>query len=660
MKILVTSALPYANGDLHLGHLAGAYLPADIYVRYQRLKRRDVIYICGTDEHGVPVTISAEKQHKTPKQIVDRYYASIRDSFEKFGMTFDNFSRTTLPIHYRLAQDFFTKINNKGFIYPKEIEQYFCPRCERFLPDRYIAGKCPKCDSDGARGDQCESCGSWLEPFMLMEPRCLVCGETPKKTKTTHWYFRLTAFQERLNAWIEQKNNWKEHVLGFVKGWLKEGLQDRPITRDMSWGVPVPLQEAQDKVLYVWFDAPIGYVSSTIEWAEKQGKPDLWKEYWLNKETRLIHFIGKDNIVFHALIWPAMLMAYGDYVLPADIPANQFLNLEGGKFSTSKDYAIWLPEYLQEFDADSMRYVLTRNAPETRDTDFTWRDFQTWHNNEMADILGNFINRTLTFIQRYYDLSVPASSSFAERDNRILSLLESAPSVIGERLENFEFKNGLQEVMRIAQEANRYFDHEEPWLTRTKNTTACDRTMSMCMKIVTSLAVLIEPFLPFTAAKIKKMINFIPQQWDDIKQPTVAPRIGKPEILFRKLTDDVIDVQVKKLKKEGMPQQISIEDFHTVVLKTATVIEAGAVPASKNLIKCIVDVGGKKRQIVAGIGQYYDARDMVGKNIVIVENLKPATIRGVESQGMLLAVDGKEGIVLLVPEKPVASGQTIK
>lgn len=660
MKLLVTSALPYANGNLHLGHLAGAYLPADIYVRYQRLKGRDVVYICGTDEHGVPVTISAEKQNKTPEQIVDFYHKSIRDSFKDFGMTFDNFSRTTLPIHHRLAQDFFTNIYEKGFIYPKEIEQHFCPRCKRFLPDRYIAGTCPKCDSDSARGDQCESCGSWLEPFMLIKPRCLVCGETPKKTKTKHWYFKLTAFQDKLNAWIEQKTDWKEHVLGFVKGWLKEGLQDRPITRDMSWGVPVPLEEAKGKVLYVWFDAPIGYISSTIEWAQKQGKPDLWKEYWLNQETRLIHFIGKDNIVFHALIWPAMLMAYGDYVLPADIPANQFLNLEGGKFSTSKDYAIWLPEYLKEFDADSMRYVLTRNSPETRDTDFTWRDFQAWHNNEMADILGNFINRTLTFIQRYYNSTVPTVSSFTDGDNRILQLIEGAPATVGEKLENFEFKNGLQEVMRIAQEANRYFDHEEPWVTRRTNTSACEKTMFVCMKIVTSLAVLVEPFLPFTAKKIKRMISFIPQTWDAMKKPDVAPTIKKPEILFQKLHDDVIDVQIKKLKKEVMPQEISIEEFQKVVLKTAAVVQAEAVPESKNLIRCVVEIGDTKRQIVAGIGQHYEAKDLIGKNIIVVGNLKPATIRGVESQGMLLAVDGKEGIVLLVPEKPVASGQLIK
>jgi len=656
MKILVTSALPYANGDIHLGHLAGAYLPADIYVRYQRLKNRDVIHICGTDEHGVPVTISAEQQKKTPRQIVDHYHNSIKQAFKDFGILFENFSRTTIPLHYRLAQDFFTKIYNKGFIYPKEIEQFYCPKCKRFLPDRYIGGKCPRCAADNAKGDQCESCGRWLEPFDLVEPRCLICGETPEKRKTKHWYFKLSAFQDRLSEWIEQKRDWKEHVLTFVKGWLKEGLQDRPITRDMSWGVPVPLEEAKGKVLYVWFDAPIGYISSTMEWAENKGEPDLWKEYWLNKDVKLVHFIGKDNIVFHALIWPAMLMAYGEYALPSYIPANQFLNLEGEKLSTSKGYAIWLPEYLKEFDADSLRYALTRNAPETRDSDFAWRDFQAWHNNELADILGNFINRTLTFIGKYYNSSVPTASAFTESDNRILELLHNAPDKIGAKIENFEFKSALQEVMKIAQEANRYFDHEEPWVTRKTNPLICERTMYVCMKIVTSLAVLIEPFLPFTADKIKKFINFKPQTWDDISSPDVAPTIGKVEILFKKIDDATIDLQVSKLKK----REISIEEFQKVVIKTAKVLEAEIVKGSENLLKCVVEIGETRREIVAGIGKYYKPEELIGKTIIVLENLKPAKIRGVMSYGMLLAADSKEGVVLLTTDRPVSSGAVIK
>ena len=656
MKLLVTSALPYANGDIHLGHLAGCYLPADIYVRYQRLKKRDVIHICGTDEHGVPVTISAEKEKKSPQEIVDRYYESIKKSFADFGIHFDNFSRTTLPLHHRLAQDFFLKIYNKGYIYEKEIKQLFCQKCGRFLPDRYITGKCPKCGADNARGDQCEVCGHWLEPFELVEPRCLICGETPVPKLTKHWYFKLSAFQKKLTDWIGEKRDWKDTVLTFVRGWLREGLEDRPITRDMTWGVPVPLEGVQGKVLYVWFDAPIGYISSTMEWAEKKGEPDLWKEYWLSKDTRLIHFIGKDNVVFHALIWPAMLMAYGDYILPADIPANQFLTLEGEKLSTSKNYAIWLPEYLKEFPADSLRYALTRNAPELRDADFAWRDFQAWHNNELADILGNFVNRTLTFIKKYYNSSVPTASSFSDSDNRILEMLHNAPRIIGERIENFEFKNALQEVMKIAQEANRYFDHEEPWITRRTNPLICERTMYVCMKIVTSFVVLAEPFLPFMSEKIKQMINFIPQNWDDIGAPDVAKSIHHTEILFQKVDDEAIKVQVGKLKRP----KVDIEDFQKLVLKTAKILKAIPVAGTENLIKCEVEVGEEKRQIVAGIGKYYKPEELVGKVIVIVDNLKPARIKGILSEGMLLAAVSKDDIVLITPDRPVRSGEPVK
>jgi len=656
MKILVTSALPYANGDIHLGHLAGAYLPADIYVRYQRLKGRDVIHIGGTDEHGVPITVLAEAQKKSPQEIVDHYHQSIKKSFIDFGMTFDNFSRTTLPLHYRLAQDFFMKIYDKGYIYTKQIEQYYCPNCQRFLPDRYIIGKCPKCAVDGAKGDQCESCGSWLEPFDLIEPRCLICKKIPEKKKTKHWYFKLSAFQDKLNAWIGTKEHWKENVLTFVRGWLKEGLEDRPITRDMAWGVPVPLDEAKGKVLYVWFDAPIGYISSTIEWAEKKGQPDLWKDYWLNKETKLVHFIGKDNIVFHALIWPAMLMAYEDYILPSEIPANQFLTLEGEKLSTSKGYAIWLPDYLKQFPADSLRYTLTRNAPEMRDADFTWRDFQAWHNNELADIFGNFINRTLTFINKYYNASVPRASNYAENDNRILDILKSAPQLIGEKIEQFEFKNGLLEIMKIVQEGNRYFDSEKPWATFESEPLKCERTMHICMKIVTSLAVLLEPYLPFTVQKIRKMINFTPQNWNEIAEPKVAPRIGSTEILFGKIDDEIINREIAKLKQE----EINIEDFKKVILKTAKILAAEFVPNSKNLIKCKIEVDNKTRQIVAGIGKYYKPDELIGKTIIFVDNLKPAKIKGVLSEGMLLAAEAKEGVILLTTDKPIASGAVIK
>jgi len=656
MRILVTSALPYANGDIHLGHLAGAYLPADIYVRYHRLKGNDVIHICGTDEHGVPVTISADKQNKSPQAIVDHYYESIKKAFTGFGIHFDNFSRTTLQPHHRLAQDFFLKIRDKGYIYEKEIEQYYCQKCKRFLPDRYVVGKCPRCETDGARGDQCENCGRWLEPFELVDPRCLICGEVPQRKRTNHWYFKLSAFQDKLKDWIDTKTNWKEHVLAFVNGWLKEGLKDRPITRDLTWGVPVPLDDAQGKVLYVWFDAPIGYISSTREWASLKKQPDIWKQYWCDKDTRIVHFIGKDNIVFHALIWPAMLMAYGDFELPTDIPANQFLTLEGDKLSTSKGHAIWLPDYLNEFQADSLRYALTRNAPESRDADFTWRDFQAWHNNELADVLGNFVNRTLTFIHKYYNGMVPTASTYTEQDNKILQLLKTGPSMIGNKIEAFEFKNALQELMKIAQHANRYFDHEEPWVTRRTNPLMCERTIFVCMKIVTSLAVLAEPFIPFTADRIKKMINFIPQTWNEIGSPHVAATVNQPQILFQKLDDALIDAQISKLK--GC--DISIEEFEKIKLKTAKVLEAHAVEGSKALIRCIVEVGSGKRQIVAGVGKYYKPEDLQGKTVIIVENLKPAKIKGVLSEGMLLAAVTGDDIVLLTTDRAAPSGSSVQ
>lgn len=656
MKIVVTSALPYANGDIHLGHLAGAYLPADIYVRYQRLKGRDVIHICGTDEHGVPIAVLADQQKKKPQEIVDYYYESIKKSFIDFGINFDNFSRTTRPLHYRLAQDFFLTIYNKGFIYAKETEQFYCPKCARFLPDRYVVGKCPRCGIDGAKGDQCESCGRWLEPFQLIEPRCLVCDEKPVKQKTKHWYFRLSQFQKQLSEWIETKKNWRETVLTFVKGWLKEGLEDRSITRDMTWGVPVPLDEAKGKVLYVWFDAPIGYISSTMELAINKGEPDLWKEYWLNPETKLVHFIGKDNIVFHALIWPAMLMAYGNYILPAEIPANQFLNLEGEKLSTSRGYAIWLPEYLKEFPPDSLRYALTRNLPETRDSDFTWRDFQSWHNNELADIIGNYINRTLTFIEKYYNSNVPSASAFTENENRILDMLHKAPAIIGEKIENFEFKSGLQEIMKIAQEGNRYFDRKTPWITRKTSPLICERTMYICMKMIASLTVLMEPFLPFTAQKLKKMINFKEQSWDNISTPVVPQTLGKIEILFKKFDDQVIEIQIGKLKQK----EVTIEDLNKIELRTAKVISAKIVEGSNHLIVCEIELDNKKKQIVAGIGKYYKPEELIGKTIIIVNNLKPLSLKGVISEGMLLAAQDKNGLVLLTTDKSISSGAVVK
>lgn len=656
MRILVTSALPYANGEIHLGHLAGAYLPADVYVRYQRARGRDVIHICGTDEHGVAITVMAEKQKIKPQQIVDRYYESIRRSFAEFGIIFDNFSRTTRPRHYRVAQEFFSTIHARGYIEAREIEQFYCPRCKRFLPDRYVVGRCPNCGNEGARGDQCEACGRWLEPFQLLEARCLVCGAPPDRRRTKHWYFKLSQFQDRLTRWIDAKSDWKDHVLQAVRSWLKEGLEDRPITRDISWGVPVPLPEATGKVLYVWFDAPIGYISATMEWAEQQGAPDRWKDYWCDPATKIVHFIGKDNIVFHTLIWPAMLMAHGGYTLPDSIPANQFLTLEGQKLSTSRGHAIWLPEYLESFAPDSLRYALLRNLPEARDADFTWKDFQTWHNNELADILGNFVNRTLMFVEKYYGLSVPVASAFTASDNRMLDLISKAPAAIGDHIEKYEFKAALQELMKLVQEGNRYFDHEEPWLTRKTNALSCERTIGVCMRLVAALGVLAEPFLPFTAERLREMIGGPRQSWDEIAAPRLPAVIGKPQILFRKIENAAIDAQEQKLKKE----EISIQDFARVQLKTAKVLVAEPVAGSDHLLRCEIEVGPTRKQIVAGIGEHYRPQDLVGKTIVIVDNLKPAFIKGVASQGMLLAAQDPNDLTLLTTDKPVSTGSPIK
>jgi len=555
MKILVTSALPYANGEIHLGHLAGAYLPSNIYVRYQRLKKRDVIHMCGTDEHGVPITITAEKEKKPPKEVVDRYNESIKKSFEDFGINFDNFSRTTLPLHYRFSQNFFLKIYEKGFIYPKETKQLYCPKCERFLADRYILGTCPHCQAADARGDQCEACGRWLEPFNLIGPRCRICGIAPKERITTHWYFKLSAFDKPLREWLATKAHWKDNVKRFCEGWLKEGLEDRPITRDLAWGVPVPLGEAGGKVLYVWFDAPIGYISATIEWSENIGEPEAWKKYWTDPETKLVHFIGKDNIVFHALVWPAMLMAHGDYILPAEIPANEFLNFESAKISTSRGHAIWLPDYLKESAPDPLRYCLTINAPETRDSEFTWADFKAKNNNELADVLGNFINRCAAFVKKYYDGHIPTASTFDEQANRLIKVVEESPEKIGQLIEKFELKKAMKEIMNIAQEGNRYFDHEQPWIARKTNPLHCERSMYVCMKLVSMLQVVLEPFLPFTSAKMGKMLKSKDRTWDEAKGAVLPSELGEVEILFPKIET----ISIGKPKENYEPRTRNID-----------------------------------------------------------------------------------------------------
>jgi len=659
-RILVTSALPYANGPIHLGHLAGAYLPADIYVRYQRLKGRDIVYICGTDEHGVPITIRAEAERISPREIVDHYYKDIKESFAKLGISFDNFSRTTLPLHYEIAQNFFTKIYKKGYIVEKTITQFYCPQCKRFLADRYVNGECPYCHFEEARGDSCENCGKWLEPSALINPECATCGSTPNARKTNHWFFRLSTLQKELEAWIATKRHWKDNVKRFCEGWFTEGLEDRAITRDLSWGVPVPLEGAEGKVLYVWFDAPIGYISSTVEWARNKGEPDLWKKYWCDGGTKLVHFIGKDNIVFHAMVWPAMLMAHSEFILPTEVPANEFLNIEGDKISTSRNWAVWLSEYLQNFEPDPLRYCLAANAPETRDSDFTWADYQRRNNNELADVFGNFVNRSLAFVERYFGSRIPDPAGISGQEEKFLRRLDRDKEKVGELLERFEAKKALQQIMSLAKDANRYFDAKQPWLTRNTDKQECANTMYVCVRAVEALGLLADPFMPFTSEKISRMLTRRREGWDYDPPIQGGMTLGKLEILFPKIDDETIELERRKLRKGGTKvEQVTIDEFGRMDLRVAHVVEVERVEGAKNLLKMKIDIGGETRQIVAGIAQWYSPEDLKDKTIVVIVNLKPAMIRGIESNGMLLAAEEGDNVVLIVPDREIEVGSKV-
>ncbi|HIE06300.1 MAG TPA: methionine--tRNA ligase, partial [bacterium (Candidatus Stahlbacteria)] len=644
-------------------HLAGAYLPADIYVRFKRLQGADIIHICGTDEHGVPITITAEKEKKTPKEIVDHYYQRIKDSFERFGITFDNFSRTSIPLHHKVSQDFFLKVKEKEYIYPKDVQQLFCPKCQRFLPDRYIAGTCPHCGFEEARGDQCEKCGRWLESTTLKNPRCKICGGTPEIRSSRHWFFKLSGFQDKLKDWIKSKKGWKENVRNFCEGWFKEGLDDRSITRDLKWGVEVPLEEAKGKVMYVWFDAPIGYISSTIEWAERIGKPDLWKDYWFDKETRLIHFIGKDNIVFHALVWPAMLMAHGDYVLPSDIPANEFLNLEGRPMSTSRGWAVWLPEYLEDFEPDPLRYAIAINAPQSRDADFSWRDYRRRNNDELADVLGNFVNRTLKFIENNYNRGVPVASLIDDASKQVLAEITKTAEKVENLLEHFDVKQALREAMGLAQNGNQYFDHQKPWSTRKSNPLSCEQTIHVCTRIISGLSIMLEPFLPFTCSKIRKMLNTGDPKWSDLKDPPISESIGEISPLFSKIETETAELQLDKIKKRAETarrQEIDIEQFQSVEIRIGRILSAQLVPKSKNLIQMEVSFGEFARSVVAGIGEHYKPEDLVGKKAAFVTNLRPAKIKGIVSEAMILAADWEDGIKIIIPDGDPPEGSKIR
>lgn len=663
-RILVTAALPYANGPVHIGHLAGAYLPADLYVKYQRLKKRDILFICGSDEHGVPITIKADQEGVSPQDIVDRYHLMMKNAFSEFGIDFDNYSRTSLPVHHKTSQDFFTVLNSKGILNEKTEQQLFCEHDSMFLADRYVEGKCPKCGSEGARGDQCEACGSYLNQTDLVEPKCKICGNSPVIRETRHWYLPLGKFQDQLQTWIRSKSDWKDNVVNYCEGWFKEGLEDRAVTRDLKWGVNVPLPDAAGKVLYVWFDAPIGYISSTKEWAEKQGNPDKWKDYWFRQDTKLVHFIGKDNIVFHAIVFPAMLMAHGEFVLPDNVPANEFLNIEGKKLSTSRNYAVWLHEYLQEFKPDSLRYSLACTLPESKDSDFSWKEFQARHNNELADILGNFINRTLTFAHKYFDGKVPVFNNPSAEDLQIQKYLSEAPEKIGKLYETYHFREAVQETMAVARMANKFFNDAEPWKTRVSDPEKCAATIHVCLQICRSLAILFLPVIPGTSGEIFRLLKCRQEElpsWTDASYFGLkeGAALNPPEILFTKIEDETISRQVEKLLKPGpvvteayqaeaIHPEISIDSFGLTDLRAAKIIQAEVFKGTDKLLKLRVSLGVEERQVLAGLQQHITPEELTGRTVVLVANLAPRKIKGEESKGMVLAGESKDGKLIPV------------
>ncbi len=682
-RILVTSALPYANGHIHLGHLAGCYVPSDIYTRYQRLQQREVLHICGSDEHGVAITISADKEKTTPQAIVDKYHEANKASFKKFGITFDNFSRTSLPIHHETSKEFFLDLLNKGYLKEKEEEQFYDAEAKMFLPDRYVEGTCPNCGNDKARGDQCDNCGKYYDQLELKNPKSLITGKSPIVKKTKHWYFTLGSFQKQLEAYTEShSNDWKENVLQQTRSWLKEGLHDRAVTRDLSWGIPVPIDGVEGKVLYVWFDAVLGYISSTKEWAIQQGQPEKWKEFWCDVSTRYIAFLGKDNIVFHTIVFPAELIAKEGYILPDNVPANEFLNLEGGKFSKSRNNAIYLKDVLERYPADIFRYTLATNLPETKDSDFYWKDFQAKNNNELADIYGNFINRTITFVAKNFGNIVPKRGILNDRDREALAYVHSAPQRIGDLIEQFKFRDATMEMMNVARAANKYFNDSEPWKSLKTNPEQCGTTLNICLNIVRSLAVLFSPVVPFSSDKVFKMLNqnsaIDDEQWMKAGEPQLLDghQLGQSEILFTKIEDATIEQELSALghsaevKSEtesavnnylALKPQITYDDFAKVDLRTAKIIEAEAVPKSKKLLRLQIDLGFEKRQIVAGIAEKITPEQLIGKTIIVVANLAPAKLMGVESNGMLLATaaDGAN-FALLTSAKEVDTGIGIK
>ncbi|MFN3588678.1 MAG: methionine--tRNA ligase [Spirosomataceae bacterium] len=674
-RYTVTAALIYANGPIHIGHLAGCYLPADVYVRYLRAKGKDVAFISGTDEHGVPITIKAKKEGVTPQEVVDKYYKQIKESFQDFGISFDIYSRTTSPIHHQTSQDFFTTMFEKGFFDEVSTEQYFDETAQQFLADRYIMGECPHCHNPNAYGDQCEKCGSSLSPTDLINPRSTVSGAKPIQKETKNWYLPLDRMQPEIEAFVNSHPEWKSNVFGQCQSWLKQGLQPRAMTRDLDWGVKVPLQDADGKVLYVWFDAPIGYISMTKEWAEANNKN--WEDYWKKEDTKLVHFIGKDNIVFHCIIFPAMLMAEGSFILPDNVPANEFMNLENDKISTSRNWAVWLHEYLQDFPEkqDVLRYVLLANAPETKDNDFTWKDFQTKNNSELVGIFGNFINRTVVLTQKYYTGIVPTPGEFTEYDQQTLQTLADLPCQISNSLKNYKFREALAGMMEIARLGNKYLADSEPWKVIKENPERVQTILYISLQIAGSLAITCEPFLPFTAAKLRETLRIEQYEWkfagksDLIPSGTQTLEIG---LLFEKIEDSVVENQVNKLldtkkmnelESKSVPalkSEIQFDDFAKLDLRIGTILEAEAMPKSKKLLKFLIDDGFEKRTILSGIAEHFSPEEMIGKQVTFIANLAPRKMMGVESNGMILMAEDKDGsLALLQPHKEVWSGASI-
>lgn len=660
-RYTVTSALPYANGPIHIGHLAGVYVPADIYVRYLRMAGEDVIFIGGSDEHGVPITIKARQQGVGAQEVVDRYHTIIRDSFEAFGISFDVYSRTSAAIHHETASAFFKKLYDKGVFLEKTSQQYFDEEAQQFLADRYITGTCPHCGNEKAYGDQCESCGTSLSPLDLIQPKSALSGNIPVLKETKHWYLPLDQDETWLREWIVEghKNDWKTNVYGQCKSWIDQGLQARAVTRDLDWGVKVPVEGAEGKVLYVWFDAPIGYISATREWSEKSGKD--WEPYWKSDDSKLVHFIGKDNIVFHCIIFPAMLRHEGSYILPENVPANEFLNLENDKISTSRNWAVWLHEYLEEFPGkqDVLRYVLTANAPETKDNDFTWKDFQARNNNELLAVFGNFVNRTLVLTQKYFDGVVPALQKLTEKDQEVLAQLDHFPDSIAQSIRLYRFREALNELMNLARLGNKYLTENEPWKLFKEDPERVKTILAVSLQIVAKLSVLAAPFLPFTAQRLSEMIQLKGLNWKNAARQQLLPeghQLGQAGYLFEKIEDAVIEAQVQKLlntkianseqqKPSLTPQKdtISYEDFAKLDLRTATIIAAEAMPKAKKLLKLTVDTGLDQRTVVSGIAEHFNAEEIIGKKVVMLVNLAPRALRGVESQGMILMAENSEG-----------------